>query len=60
MTAFFTAYQIEWRCKLLKDRVLCGLLKIPIFSHNFSEAPKYSILRASADLKFNNWGYCKY
>ncbi len=54
MTVEFKVFQNAKKQNHLKDNTLRELLKISIFVSNFSEAPKYSILRASTTRDFNN------
>ena len=53
MTAFFGVHQITDKHNNLKNNTLHDSSKISFFAHKFSEAPKYSILRASAVSDFN-------
>ena len=54
MTAFFAASQTTEKHNHLKNNPLREPPKISIFASIFPEAPKYSILRASAPRIFNN------
>ncbi len=54
MTAFSRACQTLGKHNQLKNRILHEPPKISIFANNFSEASKYSILRAQTPRNFNN------
>jgi len=53
-TDFFEVYQYVGKHNYMDSNALRSLSKISNFANNFSEALKYSILRAYAPRDFNN------
>ncbi len=53
MTAFSGAFQNGKKRNALENKILRELCENSIFADNFSDAPKYSILRALGSRDFN-------